>query len=257
MEKKEFVLALSVTLMMILAPISCSPNSQPLRTPEVISLPTPELTATGMPTMAATSDMAPSPSAMAWQHVVVLRLDWDAGHKVITSTEAITVTEQHIILEMRDGDGGVVVRQTQPVTDCQVVYGVTGLPTGICGTEAIFTVTLPYRGRFEEWVQGEFIAENGKMYTYTVPAVPSLGTDDAGFTLIGVVGEEWYDLCPLNPPTLTPLPTATDYPIQLTYTPAVTPTCRFTATPPPPQATLTPKPSPTLYPTQLPYPPQP
>lgn len=57
-------------------------------------------------------------------------------------------------------------------------------------------------------------------------------------------GDEWWQICPPDPPTRTP------WPPQPTYTPGQMPTCR-------PTATLAPNPSPTPYPTSTPYPTQP
>lgn len=192
-----------------------------------------------------------------YEHMVELGFDWDAGHTVVASTETITVAHNLITLEMRDEDGITVIKESKSVPDCMVAYNVADPPAGDCGSTLRFTITLPYRGYWEEWVRGEFVAENSSSYTYTVPGVPSYDTDDAGFTLIGILQGEWYDICPADPPIPTLYPTQMPYPIQATYTPAPTPTCKPTATPLPPQPTYTTIPLPTLYPTSTPYPIQP
>jgi len=64
---------------------------------------------------------------------------------------------------------------------------------------------------------------------------------------------EWWESCPLPPPTHTPQLTYTPRP---TYTPVLTPTCRPTWTPAPPAPPLptdTPYPTATGYPTQPPW----
>lgn len=81
-------------------------------------------------------------------------------------------------------------------------------------------------------------------------------------------GDEWWQICPPDPPTRTPWPIQPTYtpeqtyPPQPTYTPEPTPTCRPTATlapnpSPTPYPTQAAYPTPTLYPTSTPYPTQP
>lgn len=193
----------------------------------------------------------------SYQHVVALELNWDAGYVGVPVSHTVGISESYITLQLRDGAGSIVAEQSQPVFDCEIIREESDIPGGRNGSAAIFTVTLPYEGYFEEWARGVVVLSNGVVHTFTVPGGTGYGPiDPDGFTLMGVVGKEWDDDCPSDPPPPTLLPTEPPYPIQLTYTPMMTPTCEFTATPLPPQETYTPRPPPTLYPTSTPWPTQ-
>lgn len=186
----------------------------------------------------------------SFQTVTVLYFDWEAGHLTVMR-EAMTVASNEIILQIRDAEGTLWSEQRQTVPDCTFS---PNLPQGTCGSKVTFTTTLPYRGYWEKWAQGQWTLSNGAIYTYTVPAYPSSKLDSNGFTLIEVL--EWHSQCPVDPPIPTLLPTLTKIPIQPTYTLVPLPTCHPTATLPLPQPTYIPEETPTPYPTYTPWPTQ-
>ena len=62
------------------------------------------------------------PTEEPYQHEVTLWFSWDAGHRIVSSSEPITITRNFITLEMRDENGDIAAVQNRPVLDCEVVY---------------------------------------------------------------------------------------------------------------------------------------
>jgi len=188
------------------------------------------------------------------QHVVEVGYSWDDGHVKIATTEKVAITYGIVFLELRDDQGKVIAEQSKLVSDCTVAYGDYEPPTGRCGTDAIFTMTVP-SGNYQEWAKAVFVGTDGtETYTYTVPAAAKWGAaDDRGFYLIGTTA--WHDDCPPHPDTPTPASPQPTYTARPMLTPLPTPTCRLTNTPVPPMTRLptnTPYPTATAYPTQPP-----